>query len=442
MKQKRKWLFLTVFGVLLCLTILGYLFRDSFMLYFMPKSVLKEALSEAVTQIETRFQENPLDILQKGIDADGNQRAELELSREDPLFGEICYDMLFLVQPHRLYGEGTAYNGQRDLDLSVYLDTDFMAVSSDDLLRGSYYGIHYDTFPQDIRRIPLLDWMLGENVLSKWENTVHGVQAALAQDVPFSVPQLPQLSAAQRKAASLAALALPLKVEKCTALIQGEKLDCHRMVCSLEGEAARKLLQEALEVPDTGSAEVRVAFYLSEKHLVMLDALITTGERGYHASIEFGSDIEKDPILVKYRFSDENQGTDLVFRMEDKLEGEWHREKWYVSGLQQSPIDLSCSWNTSGQVVLKTDPHGSVSFRLTETEDGFRMDSEDFSKLYEFCMQKTPSSKGNPLKGSITIGKGRAFDTPAYKNLDQWSMEDFLILLEGVGSLIGITLRE
>jgi len=36
------------------------------------------------------------------------------------------------------------------------------------------------------------------------------------------------------------------------------------------------------------------------------------------------------------------------------------------------------------------------------------------------------------------VAKGSGFDTPGYKNLDQWSLQDLLALLGGIGGLLGL----
>ena len=37
----------------------------------------------------------------------------------------------------------------------------------------------------------------------------------------------------------------------------------------------------------------------------------------------------------------------------------------------------------------------------------------------------------------MTVRKGSAITTPKYKNLDEWSLDDLLVLLGSIGGLLG-----
>ena len=45
------------------------------------------------------------------------------------------------------------------------------------------------------------------------------------------------------------------------------------------------------------------------------------------------------------------------------------------------------------------------------------------------------SQKG--FDSTMTVRKGSAITTPKYKNLDEWSLDDLLVLLGSIGGLLG-----
>lgn len=443
MKQKMKWLWLIPAVVLLCAAVFVFVFWDSLAIYLAPKTVLTDAITRAVTQLQQRFEADPIWILYQGLDSEGKQTLDFDLESEDPLWGQIRYDMQVQVQPHQVYGEGTAFNGKRDLNLSVYLDTQFMAVSSEDLLRGSYYGICYDSFSQDIRSIPLLTWMLGDSVLDKWDASVQKIQAQLEQDMIYTIPELPNISEAQWKVLMLGLLAAPSKVERSSIPIQEQVLDCHRITYSMSGESVGKLLAQYLPIADESSASVQAVFYLWEKELVRMDFTVTAGEEAYTAVAELGKNSMDDPVSIEISQRHGADRSQLFVEVVTSQEASHYQERISIRKDSQEPLEFSYQRDaTTGEMLLIINEGSPVSFVLTPTEDGFRVDSDDFSDLYRALLRQPSAESGSrQLKGSVTVRKGAAFSTPQFKNLDAWSLDDFLVLLEGLGSLIGIRIH-
>ena len=167
-------------------------FWDDLMVRFVPKVVLGTALQESFTQLQERFENDPVLLLLNTLDPEGKQTADIKLVTEKQYLGRIQYDMVLQMQPHILSGQGAIRGSQLELNLDVYADTDFMAVSSEELVSGQYYGITYDTFLQDVEKIPLLTWLTGRNVLQNWNAIILRIQTAMENGYP--VVQLPVLA--------------------------------------------------------------------------------------------------------------------------------------------------------------------------------------------------------------------------------------------------------
>lgn len=416
----------------------GFVFWEDLAIYIAPKTVLTEAISQTLPQLQQRFAGNPIRIFYQGLDPEGNQTVDIDMTKEDPLWGTVRYDMQFQVQPHRVYGVGKAFNGQRDLNLSVYLDSEFMAISSEELLRGSYYGIHYDSFSEDIRSIPLLNWILGDSMLSKWESSVRNIQQAVEKGITKPVPQIPQISENEVNALLVGMLAMPAKTEKTTVFLQGQNTECYRIAYAMEGEKVLELLKQILPLPDTGAASLKAAFYLCEKKLVLMDITLTAESFSYHISAELGQNVLEDilSVTVEQRRGEQQSRMSaevVTFQSESR-----YQERWCLQTDQQEPVRFAYDWDSvTGEMHLSKGDENAISCLFEPTDGGFRIESTNFQELYGLL---NPSVKpgDRPLQGSMTIQRGSDFATPSYKNLNQWSLEDFLILLEGVGSLIGI----
>lgn len=438
-KKKLLWIPLVV---ILCAVICGFLFWDTLAIYVAPQTVLADAVSGAMDQLQERFADDPIRIVCRGLDPEGKQTVHMDAESEDTLLGQMYYDMQFQVQPHRIYGEGMAFNGKKEMDLSVYLDSQFMAVSSENLLQGSYYGIQYDSFLQDIKTIPLLYWMLGEATLSKWDASVKNIQEKLLRDVSYSVPQIPNITEAEKSALLLGLRAVPAKAKKATIEINGQPLDCYRITYSFSGEALLKLLRQFAPMLDGDSASVHAECYLWEKNLVSVNLTLTAGEETFRFSGQLGQNIRTDPLDFTVSKDDGKNTSTLSAEVRTSQEASKYQESWNIRKNEEESIRLAYLWDsTTGQMKLSLDDREPVSFSLTPTEDGFRIDAEDFLTLYRGLLEdgdENPHSR--QLRGSITVSKGAEFSAPAYKKIDQWSLDDFLVLLEGFGGLLGIDL--
>ena len=77
-----------------------------------------------------------------------------------------------------------------------------------------------------------------------------------------------------------------------------------------------------------------------------------------------------------------------------------------------------------------------IALTLTEAETGIAVATEDFAQLLDALSRDGTGTPGEDISCEATIYKGSEVVTPEYKNLDQWTLKDFMVLLNGLGSLL------
>ena len=137
--KKKKWLLLLIPAVLLLAAALFWF------LYLSPRMTLSNAADDALSKLEQRLAESPVPILAKGYDESGRNTTSLALTVSDG----VQYDMQVQTDltSNQILADGTIRIDGKALNLSAYLDKEFAAITSEDLFKGGYYGITYDTFP-------------------------------------------------------------------------------------------------------------------------------------------------------------------------------------------------------------------------------------------------------------------------------------------------------
>ena len=404
-------------------------------IYLMPRTVVMNAAKTAYTHLQQRFDKNPLLLAASYLDEEGQQSADVKLYGSDLFLGDLQYDMQIQTQPGYIQGSGTVYTGKKNLDLSFYADKTFMAVSSQDLLQGSYYGITYDTFLEDIRSIPLLSWMIGESVLQKWNQDIRSIQKHMEQGYPIVKLQRVEEKALQGILMGLATV--PADVEKIAIELQDQVLDCHRVSFEMDGEPVARLMQLLADGENIERASASMSFYIDDRSLAMMEACLDAGDIQYELRMELGRNSLYDPL--DFFISGKNAGAaeQSVIRFSSVCREEKVEEQWYINrGVVKKAF--SYEWDpASGDMLLKMGDAKTFSLNLTEAEAGLTVRSDNLSGIYYAITDKDDQSE-KVYSGAVTVRKGSDLNIPQYKNLDQWSMEDFLVLLEGIGSLIGL----
>ena len=424
-RHKGRWWILLL--VLLVLVLAAGVFWEELGLYIAPQTVLRAALGEAFDGLEQRGQESPIWILAKGYDENGRNTTQVLLDTDDDHLGQIQYDLLMhtdLIE-RQIAARGTVATNGNTLRLAAYLNRDYAALTSQDLLQGGYYGITYDTFVEDLRSIPLVSLLLPERTIVQWENGVAKLQELMNRS--YSYPKIPQITKKEIELSAWSLLALKAEVSRENAVINGESLNCHKLTYSVSGPQAEQILGTLLDTENLDNSHLTVSFYLSEKALVKAELTGTDGKDHVSYLLTLGRNPEADDFSFGAVKTEHGMTTRFSASVSTQWEGERRLETICVNDAV-----FSYEWNErTGDMALALPGRKKAALHLSEMENGFQIITPDFDKLMGW-------GSGKSGVCTMTIATGAEITAPVYKNLDQWSLEDLLVLLSGVGSLFGL----
>lgn len=422
------------------LSLFGFLpgLWDSFIIHFAPKAVLTTALQETITQLQERFENDPVLLVLNTLDPEGKQTVDVKLETEQPYLGKIQYDMVLRTEPHRLSGNGVIRGDQRELNLAVYADVDFTAVSSDELVSGQYYGITYDTFLQDVQKIPLLTWLTGDVVLQKWNSNVLRIQKSMEEGYP--VVQLPVLASDDLLKLLLYVIAAPSDTQEVRITINEEVVDGYKISYSLNDPEILNQLQQIMDLENANSVDTAVDFYLYEKRLVALDLTVETETAKKQICLDLGTDILVEPITATIISEEGSAISRKDIRVETDPEASVFSERWEFCSTGREDVSIYYEWEPdSGDMLLSINDSEMIPLKFSGTEDEIRIEADDLTDIFHHIKKYNFENNKQTVSGSVIVRKGSEITTPVFRNLDQWSMDDFWILMEGLGSLIGFT---
>ncbi|MGN1002143.1 MAG: hypothetical protein ACI4PC_05180 [Oscillospiraceae bacterium] len=442
-RKKRKWWLLGI-PVILVLGIVGFAFRDAIVIRAAPKAVLTSALNDLFSQLEQRFRNDPLLIVAGSLDPEGKYTVDMKLETEKDLLGPVCYDMTVQTDgnAHQLFAEGTASTSSKAVDLSLYLDTGFMAVSSEGLVGGTFYGITYDTFYADMHKIPFLNYMVSDSVMKKWDSSVREIQEKMSRT--YALPSLPETSDGDARMALLGIAALPCKVQKCEIPLGDTVVSGYQLDFSVSGQQLEQLLTAISDTTEEAEGTAVVSFCLVEKSVVKITVQYASSETAFQYSLDLGRNPGENQLTLQGSRSRDGQYDELAIAVATQQGENRYAETWNIRKGSGEPVSVAFDWNPlSGDMTLKTSASAeSCSLNLTEAENGFRLATDDLSRLmHSLSMDGESTQKDDKISCDMVVSKGSEIVTPEYKNLDQWSMDDFFVLLNGVGSLFGISIR-
>jgi len=449
LKHKIFWIILLCAAVILSCV---FAFRDTILVHTMPKVVLSRALEEAFSALSFRFSGSPMPVLMQALDFQGRQNVDFHLDTSSDLAGIIRYDMDIRTQgnPARLDASGSVTTGGRKLDLSLFVNDSFAAVSSQELVEGKYYGITYDTFSQDIRSNAMLTYLIGGDTISDWENSVVSIRKVMSRSYT-----IPELTPEDIRAALYGIITMESQVETREMTLGDQVQKIHIVRFSVTGQEIadltqgyadklsgelQNLIQELREDPN---ASVAAEFYLLKGKIIRLKGELIRSESSRSILAEPGEHPESGP--VSFSVMTNSQGEHSEFNISSNVtagEGPYQERlslNLSKNGIRQEIIlDYSCD-SENGDLKLALTQEGKkydLRMRLFPTEKGFRLQTNDFYTLLEVFTGKDREKSGIC---TLDFSKGSGVsEVPGYRNFTQWSMEDMLTLLSGFGSLLGL----
>lgn len=441
--MKRKWP-IVLAAVLIAAGVGIFSFRDALMIRLFPKIVLSKAIAGIFQQLDERYENSPIHVLTGALDLDGSQQISMKLDTTTQFMGVAHYDLQLNTQiaPNRILGTGTVSTGSGMMDLSLFLDENFAAVSSDGLTEGSYYGLTYDTFSHDIRGFLLISFLAGEEMLNSWDASVTGLADMMRRSYT-----LPELQSEDIRTVLMGALALKPTVtagEKGRYMVtfqaEGEEIaEAAEHYMAQVPEALASLIH-AMEEDDNSQANI--VFRLQGNQLTEIDAGITMEKASYQVSAELLGDGE---LVLELFFHDAENLKRAEIAVKTASDTDVYHEiiklKYTVNGVQ-SQLSMDYSWAlSSGDMVLNLTHDGqkqTIRLNLTGEGESFTVSCQEFEKFIGLLSEK---ENPRPTICTMTVSPGESIThVPAYRNLSDWSMEDFMLLIARLGGLIGLKL--
>lgn len=414
--MKKKWLLILIPAVL-ALAAAAFWFA-----YLSPRMALSRAAEDALSMLEQRLAESPVPILAQGYDESGKNTTSLELTVSDG----VQYDMQVQTDmaANQLFAQGTVRIEGNSLNLSAYLDGQFAAITSEELFKGGYYGITYDTFSSDVRSFPLISLLVPSATLGKLDSSVEKLQAYMNRS--RQLPQLPDVQQEDVRKLILGLLVLKSDVHREALTVDGESLECLRFDYSATGEQAGTLLGYLMDTGGLTQGDITASFYLHDKTLIAVRCNGRAGENQAALRLELGRDAAQGEVSMAFEKLENGEKSAFSYRIGARDADGAHTET-AVFGTQSVIFD----WHPqTGDMVLTLPGKEPVSLYLTQAQDGFQIKTRDFASLIGISSQKGFDS-------TMTVHKGASIAVPDYKNLDEWSLDDLLALLGSIGGLLG-----
>lgn len=428
--------------VFLAVLILGFLAALLlFRIYFQPKAALTNAILKAFSQLESRFQKDPLLKLADAYDRDGKYTIQVSIKPESGE-GKTCDANIKIdVQNRRINGACSIPSTLQETNLSLYLDPDFMAISTSDAPSSEYYGITYNTFNSDIQKVPLLNMLVSESLMSHWGSSVQSVRNAFIKmgNAPLQIPQITQKDL---KNLLLGAAALPCRTQRADITVQKKPLTCKKLIYEIGEEGADKILTQLTGKAPNANSALTLSLFLYQDILVRAALTGTDGNISFQYCLDLGTDPVRNPLLVQGSYGDLHSFSVMIATQSDEKQ---YIESWDIhTTTQGKEADHSFAFDWAPQTEtmrLRTKSLSApLSVVLRQEDSGLYLETEDLNALLKVIgMESEYFSMGDTA--AITISHGSEINVPHYKNLDTWSMEDFLTLLGEIGPMIGIKLE-
>lgn len=403
------------------------IFWDSIVMFVAPKLVLSSAIQQVISQLELRWSESPFPVLEKAYDPSGKNTSVVNFNIKDNVLGKIRFDFQLETDfsKNQLQAMGTIQGEEISFDAALYLNKDFAAVSSQSLLQGGYYGVTYDTFPQDLRQIPFADFLLPKETIAEWEDGVETLKQWMNQSRAF--PELPEFSRKDLQLLTLGILALRCDISREERSINAQNILCYQYRYSANGAQIHPLVEILLGTQVQEDGRICADLYLADKQLVEVDLFVSSGNCQASYTLTLGEDALSGPIsfALSRQWEDTLSTVSVSILPEQKGEGRWET-------VSINDTVFSYLWDKeSGSLQLSAPGKSDMAWILSERGGSVFASTDDLSSIWK-------SLEGKEASCHLEVKTGADFSAPSYKNLDDWSFQDLLTLFSGIGTVLDI----
>ena len=438
--MKRNWLWKCS---ILLVTVLGTVFvfgREVVAVRIAPKAVLYSSLVKTLEKMKLRVKDSPVEMMMDIADPEGKYTADISLhAYEDSLFFENYKVRIQTnANKYQVFADALCLNDGNKSKLSCYLDQDSISFSTDKLEDSRGVGIDFSSFPNDIQKIPLIDYFVSDQMIAQWDEFLQKFPIVLRKIMP--ILRLHRISGQNINNCILGVLALPCKTEYLSLSIEGELRNCVALTYSARGEQINNYL-DINSFPKT--SEFQITFYLYKNALIKTLVKGTSFDQSLMLEGFFGQDSLNEEMHVcgTWNYGDiTNYFTATIDAAKDESPNNWNM-KWIrnAEGTTQTMVQVSFVPDTGCMYLSTTAGEHPISFYLQKRGESIYVKIED---LEDYIGRINPDfwlfQQADKYTAEILLYRGSEIIKPKYKKLDEWSLEDFWSVMTDVGSFLDI----
>ena len=230
---------------------------------------------------------------------------------------------------------------------------------------------------------------------------------------------------------------MPCDVEEVSVADGNTFVKCRGLTYRLHAEEFNKFLKSDLLA---GADIITATFYLLGDSLIKVQVNISGEHQGDTLELYFGQDPEEDTLRCCFL---RNQADTLVqteIAVNTDRSEEEYRAHWQIARTGEGETSFGYRYRPStGAITLTNETtQETARIRLQKKENGFWMESQNITQLFRIFCPEIQAEEA--VSGSVQVTKGSEITPMEYKNLNEWTLEDFWSLLTGLGSLFGISI--
>ena len=429
----KRWLWIVVAAV--TVTALSGVFWDSIGIYIAPKWVLRNAAMTVFEQLETRFSNHPVRLLTQPFDGSDRFLTELDFRTEAPGAHAISGDLSLQLDlsGRKMQAVGTMESNKQKTELMLYLDPSVMVIGTDKDPGSIRYGIHYDSFREDIRNIPHLSAVIEESVFTAWEQKLLYVKNAVDRD--YSLPELPFVSADTVNKLLWGLVFMPCTIERIPCA-EGYPMQCCRITYELSPERLRAYWSGA-------EGGLKVSFVLHRNKLIQLDAAAENGESLRQYSFTCTDNAAEGPLVLQLASVRGGIREEACYSVTTKAGENQFSESWviYRDYEGSEPVgQFAYTWYPqTGDMQIITPSADPISLNLKCCETGICIASKEWSRIISGIWHRNSYlGEQRQISGTVTFRNGDSITVPDCVYLEDWSLEQLFQLLATLKSVAAV----
>ena len=411
--MKKRWVLILIPAVL---AFLVFSDRD-FRIRLMPRSAVRSAVLETADVLNARFAGNPVLHIASSMNW-ADQALHFHFPEENGRG-------VLHLQPRILSG---VWAGER-LNARFFADGEGIAAASDQLTAGKWYGIRYDSFAQDISQIPLISWILSESLLRQWESGLSDLQARFLAE--FGFPAVPSVSREDLSRLTFALASMKAEVKRTAISLGNSTQNCLRIHFRSD-----ELLSPLL--PRSGQGDAACTFYLRNGQLILTDITAESEGQKIRFQLESEGDPATDPIRLLYSCEEAGKGTPVSAEILSQIRSGILTESWTIRAAGGT-LAFSYRYDpASGAATVSSGESEPAALLFHPGDEGFHLETGDFPQIAAMLFAPDFSLPDTMSRCILDVHPDSAPERPEFLTPKDWSTEDLLTLLEGLGSVLNI----